>query len=396
MRNGIECPAMKREPSRRYRVVADIPTVTNPAHGLLRGVIAFARTRPDWSLVLTRRRETPLQLESGAVAPDGVVSYLLNTTTWLGAIRRGLPLVGGVPSQNRRLFAAEISCDNDSIARLAAEHLVSRGFRHFAFAGGTGLYPWRHERLKAFRCEMEKRGFPPAVFVFGPAPETARESREERSRLETWLRALPKPVGLFADCDLLALDLIDACRTAGLDVPGDVAIVGVDDDPLLCETASPTLSSVVLDVEAAGFAAAEALDAAMRGEPVKNRRIRFGGVRVRARESTARFVGRDGLVAKANAIVGEGIQGRLSVADMARTLGVSRRTLEARFKAETGVPIGESILRARLGKAREMLSDTNLRHEEIAAACGLSSASHMAALFRRRFGAPPSSFRLRR
>ena len=133
--------------------------------------------------------------------------------------------------------------------------------------------------------------------------------------------------------------------------------------------------------------------AAMRGKPVADRRIRFGGVRVRARESTARFVGRDGLVAKANALVREGIEGRISVAEMARTLGVSRRTLEARFKADTGVPIGESIIRARLEKARELLSGTAFPHEEIADACGLSSASHMAALFRRRFGAPPSSFR---
>ena len=384
---------MKRETDRRYRVVADIPTLTNPTHGLLRGVIAYARTRRDWSLMLAQRRETPLRFESGAVAPDGVISYLLDTSPWLGAVRRRLPLVSGVPSPNSRRFAAEISCDNDSVARLAAEHLASRGFRHFAFAGGVGPHPWRSERREAFRREMRGRGFDPAVFTFGPAPGTAKESRAERARLEAWLRALPKPVGLFADCDLLALDLIDACRTAGLDVPSDVAVLGVDDDPLLCETASPTLSSVALDVEDAGFAAAAALDAAMRGKPVADRRIRFGGVRVRARESTARFVGRDGLVAKANALVREGIGGRISVAEMARTLGVSRRTLEARFKAETGVPIGESIIRARLEKARELLSGTALPHEEIADACGLSSASHMATLFRRRFGAPPSSFR---
>lgn len=386
---------MQREKNRHYRVVADIPTRTNPTHGLLRGVIAFARTRPDWSLMLAQRRETPLRFEAGTFAPDGVISYLLDTSPWQNAVRRGLPLVGGALAPNARRFAATISCDNDSIARLAAEHLASRGFRHFAFAGGVGRYPWRHERREAFRREMEKRGFEPDLFVCGPVPETAKESRAERARVEAWLLALPKPVGLFADCDLLALDVVDACRTAGLDVPGDVAVLGVDDDPLLCETASPTLSSVVLDVEDAGFAAAAALDAAMRGNPVANRRIRFGGVRIRARESTARFVGRDGLVAKANALVREGLGGRLSVAEMARTLGVSRRTLEARFKAETGVPIGESIICARLEKARRLLSETDLRHEEIAAACGLSSASHMAALFRRRFGAPPSSFRPR-
>jgi LacI family transcriptional regulator len=386
---------MEREKNRHYRVVADVPTRTNPTHGLLRGVIAFARTRHDWSLMLAQRRETPLRFEAGTFAPDGVISYLLDTSPWQNAVRRGLPLVGGALAPNARRFAATISCDNDSVARLAAEHLASRGFRHFAFAGGVGRYPWRHERREAFRREMRNRGFDPDVFVFGPTPGTAKESRAERARVEAWLLALPKPVGLFADCDLLALDLIDACRASGLDVPGDVAVLGVDDDPLLCETASPTLSSVVLDVEAAGFAAAEALDAAMRGEPVKNRRIRFGGVRVRARESTARFVGRDGLVAKANSLVREGLGGRLSVAEMARTLGVSRRTLEARFKAETGVPIGESIIRARLAKARELLSDTILPHEEIADACGLSSASHMASLFRRRFGAPPSAFRAR-
>ena len=139
-----------------------------------------------------------------------------------------------------------------------------------------------------------------------------------------------------------------------------------------------------------------ALDAAMRGRPgAGRRRIVFGGVRVETRAPTARFVGRDPLVAKVRAIVAARFRERLPVSELARSLGVSRRTLELRFRAETGVPVGEAILRERLNRARELLRTTTLPCDAIAAACGICDSSHMAHLFRRKFGTPPTSFRAR-
>ena len=184
-----------------------------------------------------------------------------------------------------------------------------------------------------------------------------------------------------------------ASRIAGLGVPEDVAVLGVDDDPLTCETTLPPLSSVAMGGEEVGFAAAEALDAALRGRPGARRRIVLGGVRVEARASTAHFIGRDPLVAKVRAAVAARIGETLPVAALAKSLGVSRRTLELRFRAETGVPLGEAILDERLTRAKDLLRTTSLPCEEIAAACGICDASHLAHLFRRKFGASPSSFR---
>ena len=131
----------------------------------------------------------------------------------------------------------------------------------------------------------------------------------------------------------------------------------------------------------------------MRGRRDARRRIVVRGVRVETRASTARFLGRDPLVAKVRAAVAARLRDRLPVAGLAKALGVSRRTLELRFKAETGVPVGEAILLERLARAKDLLRTTSLPCEEIAAACGVCDASHLAHLFRRKFGAPPSSFR---
>ncbi|MBQ9726000.1 MAG: helix-turn-helix domain-containing protein, partial [Kiritimatiellae bacterium] len=211
--------------------------------------------------------------------------------------------------------------------------------------------------------------------------------------LAAWLAAQPRPLAVLAAYDSEARRVLDSCRVAGLGVPEDVAVLGVDNDPLRCETALPALSSVEMGGEEAGFAAAAALDAALRGRPGARRRIVLGGVRVEARASTARFLGRDPLVAKARAAIAERLGERLPVAALAKALGVSRRTLELRFRAEAGVPIGEAILGERLARAKDLLRTTTLPCDEIAAACGFGDASHLAHLFRRKFGASPSSFR---
>ena len=131
----------------------------------------------------------------------------------------------------------------------------------------------------------------------------------------------------------------------------------------------------------------------MRGRREPTRRIAFGGVRVAARASTERFAAKDRLVARALALIAAGADARIGVAELARELGVSRRTLETRFRAGTGTPPGDAMLRVRLDRARGLLRATDLTQEAVADACGFCDAGHMSRLFRRRFGAPPSAFR---
>ena len=366
---------MKKNPSRPFQVVLDIDSDSCVMRDAMNGILRFARDARDWSL---------------GTIELGLIDSFPPGTTFDGAI------VGGSWNARRRSRKAlrvrrtvELRLDAGSVARLAAEHFLDRGFEHYAFVENPRSLPWADERREAFRRELAARGLACAVY----RPPSRGDLPSRHRHLAAWLAAQPRPLAVLAAYDAEARRVLAACRVAGLGVPEDVAVLGVDDDPLRCETAFPALSSVAMGGEEAGLAAAAALDAALRGRPGARRRIVLGGVRVEARASTAHFIGRDPLVAKARAAVAARIGERLPVSELAKALGVSRRTLELRFRAETGVPIGEAILNERLARAKDLLRTTSLSCEQIAAACGVCDANHLGHLFRRRFGAPPSAFR---
>ena len=384
---------MKAPRARPFRVLVDMNLASFTAREQLRGIFRFAREQRDWALsVAMGRKDGDALFGLGNAKADGI---LFDTAGPLGMKdarkRRGRPAVAFSPTMRKGMVAGS-DCDNASIARLAAEHLVSRGFRNFAFVGEENGIRWSRERLDGFRSELAARGFPCAVCPMLSPPQRADRTRARRE-LASWLGTLPRPVAVFSAYDVRARQVLEACAESGLSVPSDVAVLGVDNDPLLCETCDPPLSSVVLDAEEAGFAAAAALDEAMRGNRTPQGMIRFGGVRVVERASTARFVGRDRLVAQTRSLVSSGLSGRLPVSGLARTLGVSRRTLESRFRAETGVPLGRAILLERIALAKHLLGTTAMTHDAIADACGFCDASHMGRAFRRLAGVKPSDFR---
>ena len=366
---------MEKNTPQPFQVVLDIDAVSYVMRNVLNGVFRFVRAARDWSLV--------------AVEP-GLVETFATETPFDGAI---VDSRGNVRQRYRKALrgrkTVELCLDAGSVARLAAEHFLEHRFEHYAFVAPPRARPWATERREAFRRELAARGLECAVY----RPPSRGDLSLRNRHLAAWLAAQPRPLAVLAAYDVEARKVLGACRLAGLGVPEDIAVLGVDDDPLTCETTLPPLSSVAMGGEEVGFAAAEALDAALRGRPGARRRIVLGAVRVEARASTAHFIGRDPLVAKARAAVAARIGERLPVSELAKSLGVSRRTLELRFRAETGVPIGEAILNERLARAKDLLRTTSLSCEQIAAACGVCDANHLGHLFRRRFGASPSSFR---
>ncbi len=375
-----------------FRVVIDLNLSSFTAQNHLRGILRFAREH-GWETSIAMRREDGVWgMDARHLAADGVLAgrgspFGLERV----AIRRGIPLVA-FDARIRRGAVASLLCDNASVARLAAEHLLSRGFRSFGFVGEENGIAWSRERLAAFRRALAARGFSCAAYPILPAARRADLAFARRD-LAAWLARLPRPAAVLAAYDIRARHVLEAARAAGLAVPADVAVIGVDDDPLLCETASPAISSIAMDTEDAGYRAAAALDAAMRGETPAESVVLFRGVRVAARASTARFVGLDPLVARARATIAAADPAALSVAGLLAGLGVSRRTLELRFRAETGTTPGRAIAETKLRRARDLLRTTSLAQEKIAAACGFCDASHMGHLFRIHFGAAPSSFR---
>jgi len=372
--------------------VAILLESTYPTHTqILRGILRFTQLHAPWTLdVRTGRAGEPTSFAAGKWNVDGVIANRLPPELSALIRRHRTPTIvmNDIGREVRPI--ARILCNNAAIARLAAETLAGKGFENFAFVGERSGILWSVEREQAFAAEIARRGLPCRVY------QIDRDGGAEDNRhLQKWLLALPRPTALFAAYDIRARQVLDACRAAGLAVPDDVAILGVDDDEVICETATPALSSIPLSMEDAGFRAAELLDRVMatRRRPRRATDIIVTGTQVVARRSTARDAVADALVRRCRALIEANVGRSFNVADLVANLGVSRRTLETRFRAATGRSLNDEITELRIRRAKTMLAKSALPQSAIAAACGFCDASHLNVVFRRHCGAPPSAFR---
>ena len=358
---------------------------------ILRGILRFTQLHTPWTLdVRMGRAGEPTSFDAKKWNVDGVIATRLPPELSALIRRHRTPTIvmNYIGSEVRPI--ARILCDNVAIARLAADTLADAGFRNFAFVGERSGIQWSVERERAFAAEVARRGFPCHVY------QADRDDASEDNRhLQEWLLGLPRPTALFAAYDIRARQVLDACHAAGLAVPDDTAILGVDDDEVICETATPALSSIPLSMEDAGFRAAEMLDRvlAKRRRPRHATDIIFTGTHVVARRSTARDAVADALVRRCRALMEANVGRSFNVADLVASLGVSRRTLETRFRAATGRSLNAEITDLRIRRAKTMLAKSSMSQAAIAAACGFCDASHLNVIFRRHCGAPPSAFR---
>ena len=365
---------------------------TYPTHTqILRGILRFTQLHAPWTLdVRTGRAGEPTSFGAEKWKVDGIIANRLPPELSALIRRHRTPTIvmNDIGREVRPI--ARILCDNAAIARLAAETLAGKGFENFAFVGERSGIHWSVARERVFADEIARRGFPCRVY-----PTDEGGGAEDGRRLQNWLRALPRPTALFAAYDIRARQVLDACHAAGLAVPDDIAILGVDDDEVICETATPALSSIPLSMADAGFRAAELLDRVMSTgrRPRGAADIIFTGTHVVARRSTARDAVADALVRRCRALMEANVGRPFNVADLVASLGVSRRTLETRFRAATGRSLNDEITELRIRRAKTMLAKSALPQSAIAAACGFCDASHLNVIFRRHCGAPPSAFR---
>ena len=365
---------------------------------LLRGILHFTQLNAPWLLdVRTGRTGEPEEFSPLRWNYDGVIANRMSPSLAALVRRHHTPtiLLNDIWPEGDPL--GRINCDNATIARMAADYLAECGFTNFAFVGEQSGLVWSAEREMAFAAELAKRGFTCHTYDGKSAPTKAMadwRGMDDMQRLQDWLMRLSKPAAVFAAYDIRARQILDACRAAGLAVPDDIAILGVDNDEVLCETASPPLSSIAMSTEDAGFRAAELLAKAIRRKVRRGTTdILYTGTHVVARRSTARIFRTDELVRRCFELVEANAGRRFTVKDIVKALRVSRRTLEIRFRAATGHSLNDEITNLRLQRAKTLLAKTSRSQSEIAAECGFCDASHMNAVFHRRCGALPSAFR---
>ena len=368
-----------------FPVLIDLDLAAPNNREAMRGILRVAQRSPGWTTTVFSGRTVEQAAFDLADWPvRGVIAEYENAEAARWAHERGLPVSLVFPDEERE-------ARDEAGGRLAAEHLLSLGIPRFGFVGHPSRTHWSVARRRGFLAALGEHGASCAEFPF-PGRGNSRAS------LAAWLTGLRRPVAVFAAYDVLARQTLDACASAGLRVPDDVAVLGFDDDKLFCLSSRPPLSSIAVDCAHCGETAAAALDAAMRRRCRIRRDAPAAALRLVPRGSTARRSGGPGdrLAERCLERISTRFSERITVTLLASELGVSRRTLETRFKTATGATVRAAILARRVARAKELLRAGGGTLEEIAESCGFCDASHLGLVFRRRFGAPPGRFRAAR
>jgi LacI family transcriptional regulator len=360
---------------------------------LIIGIARYVRSHKPWTFFAP---------SLPAVAPvpsiqdwkgDGVIAQVTSEERQAEILALKIPAVN-VSGALEKPVLPSLRTDTRLMGQVAFEHFQSRGFDNFAFFG----YPnsrLSDRREKMFRAAVEAAGYVCQTYVRSIAPKGERTAdwEAEQSSVARWLESLPKPVGIFCLDDFRGRHAAAACRHAKLSIPEEVAIVGINNDIMVCELNNPPLSSLDLRGEQIGFEAAKLLAALMDGAPPPKAPIELPPGTVIVRQSSDIMAVPDGSVAAALRYIHDHIEQPLYVDEIARAAGTSRRLLERKFRRELDSTINKEIVKVRLQRVRHLLTNTDKPIPEVAAATGFIYVQQLNQLFKRVTGYTPTAFR---
>ena len=353
-----------------------VPLGLSYGRDVTRGVREYVRTSRPWQVTVAEPTAAALR-SLRRQKPGGIIGLFCTDALQRAAKALRIPAVD-VSSRLKTRALPRVTPDNIAVGRLAAEHLLQRGFQHFAFAGFDRYY----------YSQLRRKGFIETIRRLGFTCQVVHEGQE----LPT-LRSLPKPVGLLACDDLRARQIVGACLRIGIRVPEEVAIIGVDNDEALCESAPVPLSSVDPASRRVGFEAGSLLDQLIRGRAIARQHVLVPPAGLQVRASSDVLAVPDSQVAAAMQFMQAHACDPMRVADMMRVLQVSRRTLEKRFRAIFGRTLHDEVRRLQFERASQLLRETDLKIPQVARKCGFGDSKRFTTLFRQEFGSPPTVFR---
>jgi LacI family transcriptional regulator len=394
---------------------------------LLRGVAQYSKLHGPWLFFMEPEFYVKGLVKSykwmKAIGADGVIAPL-----WDGAIidmivNLGLPaVICGI--ERPSLNACRIVTDDAAVGRMAADYFISRGFKRFAFCGFDDAI-WSGRRSESFSQAVAQEGFETHVYR-QPKAKRHRTADVEPTRIAEWLRSLPKPIALMACNDDRGRDVLMACRIAGLQVPGEVAVLGVDNDELVCDLSYPRLSSIATSTERAGYEAARVLDKLMRSRNSEDKGLKITSsstvssvppevgssspeparevvvtekdvvtcpLYVVTRQSTDVMAIEDSYAAEAVRFIRSHSKDVIQVDDVARAVGLSRRALEQRFRRALDRSVHDEIQYVRVNQMASMLTNTSLPISQITRLLGYPYSNNVSRCFKQLKGLSPSQYR---
>lgn len=390
---------MKRH-RKRFRtglphVALILETSTAYGRSLLGGVSQYIREYGPWTVYVEQRSlQDPVPPWLERWDGDGIISRASTPESAQMIARANIPTVD-LNDQVTGLGLPQIHSDHGAIGRMAATHLMERGFRHFAYFGFP-IFEWSVRREEGFSRCVAEAGY---QFHKNEVPSRATWGHQQVSwedeveGVAKWVKRLPKPLGMMAGNDTRGLQLLGACRGAGVAVPEEVAVVGVDNEELACNMALPPLSSVIPDAYRVGYEAAAMLDDLIKGKPAPEPLRYIPPLGVMTRQSTDVTAISDPRVADAMCFIREHACAGISVDDVLDHVAVSRTVLQQLFRDMLGKTIHDTIAATRIQRVKQLLTETDLSLTTIAERAGFSYAEYLSTVFRRETGQTPSSYR---
>jgi LacI family transcriptional regulator len=381
-----------------YKIILLIDFAEDYSKSLMKGINSYSREFGPWifcRMPLFHRETVGLDgilkwaLEWKA---DGIIGQLYNDKEIGKFVQAGIPVIAQ-DFKERFSEIPNITGAYHETGQMGADYFLKKGFTNFAFYG-FGDIVWSRERAEGFEERLKSMGHEVHYFEHKKARSTELWYYKPSS-LSRWLKSLPKPIGLMACDDNQGQHITEACRHLGIRIPEEVAVLGVDNDEMICDLSDPPLSSIALDVEKGGYDTARLLDHMIKNGIAEYHDILVKPTQVITRHSTDIYATNDDHIATSLKFIHQNIDKNLHVDEVVKQVPLSRRALEKRFLEITGYPVYKYIFNLRIEKFTQKLLDTDMSVFEIALDMGLTDSKNIARQFRQVKGCSPSVYRNR-
>lgn len=361
---------------------------------VVRGIVRYVREHKPWLLLVQSRDAREQSHVPEHWRPQGVIARVTHKALAGRLQQLGVPVVNVSRSTVPGYDFAQVTLDEKTVGRLAAEHLRQHGLRQFAYCGLPNQPNYKDSCGPSFRDRLAEDGWPCHIFQ---SPERGKPARAgfTIANLQRWLRELPKPIGILCFDAEHAYALSEACWASDIQVPDEVAIIAGEDDELLCEIAHPPLSCIDTGPERIGYEAAAQLDRLMAGRKAPKTPRLVPPLGVIPRHSTDTLSIDDSEIAHAVRFIRQNAFTPIGVVDVLRAVPLSRRALEQRFRDILGRSPAAEIRRLRIERAKDLLARTDWAIPRVAVAAGFSHAEVMNQVFRRELDLTPTLYRRR-
>lgn len=372
------------------KVVVSLWSAGSCGRKQLAGILRYVNSGKPWD---TRFIMDPSEFDAAAIrraerdGVDGFIAFVSDDAAAKALAKSRVPTVllsfPTAALEARKTGLMRFVNDNEAIGRMGAEHFLSLGqFADYGFVPDRKGRGWSHLRGHAFANRLSEAGKRCRIF----------DGTEDE--LESWLERLRKPAAVMAPFDFRAKEVMAACKTVGLSVPGEVAILGVDDDELVCENVRPALSSIRIDQERVGYKAAETLSVLMNAKaPMTSRTVVIRSDGLVERESTRPLAPVVGLVRRIDAYLNAHWSEPIGAEDVAAALRISRRLADLRYREATGLTVRQALEELRFKGMKRLLRTTNLPIKRLTRKCGYDNELWVKYVFKRREGMTMSQYR---